>query len=145
MQHGLLRVIQWSELSHCGPLSYWWQNSTAKLSAFYLFHSRCSKDSGTSMVHGATDLQDNHSQQVQEETGAAHGLPEDVSSGDVYFFPASDYSDDTYALKTLISYSIAECKLAVTGLELWRTWMMSSCLKSLTPWRRCVPKYSESY
>lgn len=39
------------------------------------------------MEHGATDLQDDHYQQVQEETGAAHGLPENVSfkaaSGDL--------------------------------------------------------------
>lgn len=30
-------------------------------------------------MYGATDLQDHHNQQVQEETGAAHGLLEDVS------------------------------------------------------------------
>lgn len=31
------------------------------------------------MVHGAPDIQDHHHQQVQEETRATHGLPEDVS------------------------------------------------------------------
>lgn len=40
------------------------------------------------MEHGATDLQDDHYQQVQEETGAAHGLPENVS------FKDSAASDD---------------------------------------------------
>ena len=45
-----------------------------------LFRLSCSsKDRGASVVYGATDLQDDHNQQVQEETGAAHGLLEDVS------------------------------------------------------------------
>lgn len=43
------------------------------------FASNCSKDVSASVVHGATDLQDHHDKQVQEETGAARGLPEDVS------------------------------------------------------------------
>lgn len=46
------------------------------------FHLYCSKDSSASVVHGAADLQDDHHQQVQEETRAAHGLPEDVSVKD---------------------------------------------------------------
>lgn len=46
---------------------------------FHCFHLCCSKDGGAPVVHGATHVQDHHHQQVQEEAGAAHGLPEDVS------------------------------------------------------------------
>lgn len=49
------------------------------LDIFHHFHFHCSKDGRASVVHGATDLQDDHDEQVQEETGAAHGLPQDVS------------------------------------------------------------------
>lgn len=44
------------------------------------FRLRRSKDTRAPVVHGATDLQDHHHQQVQEEAWAAHGLPKDVSS-----------------------------------------------------------------
>ena len=34
---------------------------------------------GAAVVHGEADVPDHHDQQVQEETGGATGLPEDVS------------------------------------------------------------------
>ena len=34
---------------------------------------------GAAVVHGEADVPDHHDQQVQEETGGAAGLPEDVS------------------------------------------------------------------
>lgn len=40
---------------------------------------RGSEDGRAAVVHGATDLQDHHHQQVQEEARAADGLPQDVS------------------------------------------------------------------
>lgn len=55
-------------------------NQSAKTLALDDFRSCCSKDNSASVVYGATDLQNHHNQQVQEKTGAAHGLPEDVSS-----------------------------------------------------------------
>lgn len=63
------------------PFSFFFAvtKQTDSFDFFTTFTFNCSKDSRASVVHGATDLQDNHDEQVQEETGAAHGLPQDVS------------------------------------------------------------------
>lgn len=80
-------------------------NGSATASQSWLhFYFCCSQDRCASVVHGATDLQDHYYEQVQEETGAAHGLPEDVS---FLWCPTGMTMMSLFHHKTTIPYSAA--------------------------------------